>query len=238
MGQSAGGTYRARDLVALARGDAEQSGVVVDRTIDAMAAIENSAGRISLIVRIIDEIAAQTNLLALNAAVEAARAGEFGRGFAVVANEVRTLARRSAEASREIQVLVETSSAQIRDGAALVADTGDALRRIAQHVSEIDEPVSAIATSAQGQLAALTQINATVAQIEGVTQHHVQVADQSMATSRALAEQAQAQTRLIARFQLDVPVAPNLGRGRKYVNPPARDRAPELFPAPALVVHR
>jgi Methyl-accepting chemotaxis protein (MCP) signalling domain len=47
-----------------------------------MACIEESSGKISDIIGVIDEIARQTNLLALNAAVEAARAGEAGRGFA------------------------------------------------------------------------------------------------------------------------------------------------------------
>lgn len=53
-------------------------------------------------------IAQQTNLLALNAAIEAARAGEVGRGFAVVANEVRTLAKLSAETGKKITDTVDT----------------------------------------------------------------------------------------------------------------------------------
>ncbi|MBU2419105.1 MAG: PAS domain S-box protein, partial [Alphaproteobacteria bacterium] len=95
--RTAEGAHRAGASVTTAREEAERSGDVVNRAVAAMGDIERSAGQISQIIGVIDEIAFQTNLLALNAGVEAARAGDAGRGFAVVASEVRALAQRSAD---------------------------------------------------------------------------------------------------------------------------------------------
>jgi methyl-accepting chemotaxis protein len=113
------------------------------------------AQKIGDVVELIQDVAGQTNLLALNATIEAARAGEAGRGFAVVASEVKSLAVQTAKATEDI-------SSQI---AAMQASTGasvEAIRRIAQRMSEISQFTSAAAASVQQQNAATGEISQNV----------------------------------------------------------------------------
>ena len=108
--KAAEGASHARAVVAGTKDDAEKSGEVVRKAVEAMGGIEKSSQQISQIIGVIDEIAFQTNLLALNAGVEAARAGDAGRGFAVVASRGPRPGERSADAAKEIKSLISTST--------------------------------------------------------------------------------------------------------------------------------
>jgi len=193
----------AKVVVLTARSDAERSGGIMRDAVSAMGQIEKSAGQISQIVGVIDEIAFQTNLLALNAAVEAARSGEAGRGFAVVASEVRALAQRSAEAARQIKALISTSAEQVGKGVALVGQSGVALESIVARVAEIADLVGEISSSANEQATALGQINATVRTMDEVTQQNSAMVEESTSATHILAEDAIELGRLVAQFKVE-----------------------------------
>ena len=228
--KTAEGAAQARGVVSTAKTDAERSGEVVRKAIEAMSGIEKSSQQISQIIGVIDEIAFQTNLLALNAGVEAARAGDAGRGFAVVASEVRALAQRSAEAAKEIKSLISASTAQVGQGVSLVAETGKALERIVAQVSEITAAVTDIAASAQEQATGLQQINTAINQMDQVTQQNAAMAEEATAASRSLAQESEQLTSLIIQFQVSQSAAEPMHRPAAAV-PPARRAAQR--PAPA-----
>ena len=193
---------QARTVASRTRGDAEQSGLVVQNAVAAMSEIERSSQQISQIIGVIDEIAFQTNLLALNAGVEAARAGDAGRGFAVVASEVRALAQRSAEAAREIKTLISASTQQVGAGVKLVGDTGMALQRIVAQVGEVDTAVGEIAASAQEQALGLSQVNTAITEMDKVTQQNAAMVEQSTAAARALAVETEGLAQRTGHFRL------------------------------------
>jgi methyl-accepting chemotaxis protein len=200
--KAAEGATHARKVVADTKVDAEKSGEVVRKAVDAMGSIEKSSQQIGQIIGVIDEIAFQTNLLALNAGVEAARAGDAGRGFAVVASEVRALAQRSAEAAKEIKALISTSTQQVSEGVQLVAETGNSLERIMSKVAEINTVVSDIAAGAQEQATGLQQVNTAVNEMDKVTQQNAAMAEEATAAGRSLAVEAEQLAGLVGQFRL------------------------------------
>ncbi|MGP7795789.1 methyl-accepting chemotaxis protein [Sphingomonas sp. CLY1604] len=200
--KTAEGAIRANSVVEEARIEAEQSGNVVRRAVDAMSGIERSSNEISEIISVIDGIAFQTNLLALNAGVEAARAGDAGKGFAVVASEVRALAQRSAEAAKDVKTRITASSEQVDAGVELVSETGKALDRIIVRISEISTLVAQIATAAEHQATGLQQVNVAVSEMDGVTQQNAAMVEEATAAARSLSAEADELARQVARFKI------------------------------------
>ena len=182
--------------------DAERSGQVVQRAVQAMQGIEASSSKVSQIIGVIDEIAFQTNLLALNAGVEAARAGEAGKGFAVVAQEVRELAQRSAQAAKEIKQLISESGEQVEQGVSLVGEAGNALQRIAQQVQSINGLIQHISRSANEQASGLREINLAVNQMDQMTQQNAAMVEETSAASSILSNEAMTLRDMVMRFEI------------------------------------
>ena len=144
--------------------------------IQSMREIAKASQETKKIVQTIDEISFQTNLLALNAAVEAARAGEAGAGFAVVADEVRNLARRAAEASQNTSNLIEDTVIKVNDGVDLVEKTSNHFGQVKESNSKVGTLLEEISTASTEQAQGISEVNATMNEVDRVTQENVNYA--------------------------------------------------------------
>jgi methyl-accepting chemotaxis protein len=192
----------ANKTVATSQHFADDGAKVVEECVTAMQEIEESAGEISQIVNLIEDIAFQTNLLALNAGVEAARAGDAGRGFAVVATEVRALAQRSSDSANEIKSLITKSEEQVQNGVSLVEKSGVALTRILETVQKTNHEVTYINQSIQEQNQSLSDITTVLEGLDCAAQEDAEMIEETSVTSVVLDNSTNSLSKAVSVFSI------------------------------------
>ena len=137
-----------------------------------------SSREIGKVVDVINDIADQTNLLALNATIEAASAGEAGKGFAVVANEVKELAKQTAQATDQI-------SRQIEEMQNSTSGAVTAIEEITKVIEEINGISHTIVSAVEEQSATVNEIAKTVG---GASQAATEIARNVGESAKGLSE--------------------------------------------------
>lgn len=160
-------------------GDAVIQAADISKKVDELGSAALDIGKVT---ETIADISAQTNLLALNATIEAARAGEAGKGFAVVANEIKDLAKQTAEATGEIKKRID--GIQHSTG---ITVTG--IKKISDIIIEIDKIVSSIAISLDEQSATMTELTSNIVQAgAGISEVSENVAQSSLVSQQISAD--------------------------------------------------
>lgn len=133
----------------------QKAAVMAEDTTRSVDVLGKSAQTVGKVVQLISRIAAQTNLLALNATIEAASAGEAGKGFAVVANEVKALAKQTAEATEEIRSQIENMQSNTTSAV-------NAIQEISTIIQEIDLISSVIASAIEEQTVTIKEVSKNI----------------------------------------------------------------------------
>ncbi len=160
-----------------ARGITEDAVAQAELASDEINALRRSALEISKVTETINEISEQTNLLALNATIEAARAGSAGKGFAVVANEIKALARQTAEATGDIKAKIDGVQGATKNAVSRICETS-------KIISRVNESITTIAGAVEEQNTATAEISRNISQASnGIREVDTGVAKSSAGTT-------------------------------------------------------
>tara|TARA_R110002072_G_scaffold242229_1_gene400999 strand:+ start:659 stop:2164 length:1506 start_codon:yes stop_codon:yes gene_type:complete len=149
-----------------------------------VSALVEAATKVGEVTKLINDIADQTNLLALNATIEAARAGEAGKGFAVVASEVKSLAAETAKATEEISFQIDSIQSASHN-------TAQAIKKITDVITNVNEASTAISGAVEEQSAATKEVSSNIVGVQAAASETAQSSSTMLDVAQDLSKRAE-----------------------------------------------
>ncbi|MDP1535167.1 MAG: methyl-accepting chemotaxis protein [Rubrivivax sp.] len=183
---------------------------------ESIVRLSEQSQAIGEIIATVNDLAEQSNLLAVNAAIEANKAGEQGKGFAVVAQEVKSLAEQSKQATAQVRTILgdiqratstavlatEQGNKAVQAGVKQTAETGEAIRLLADSIAEAVQAATQIAASSQQQMVGMDQVALAMENIKQASVQNVSGTKQAEVAAQGLHELGQKLQQLAAQYKV------------------------------------
>ena len=183
---------------------------------ESIVRLSEQSQAIGEIIATVNDLAEQSNLLAVNAAIEAARAGEQGKGFTVVAQEVRSLAEQSKQATAQVRAILmdiqkatsaavmstEQGSKAVDTGMSQSTRAGEAIRLLADSISEAAQASTQIVASSKQQLIGMDQVVIAMENIRLASTQNVAGSKQTENAAQNLHELGQKLKGLVEQYKV------------------------------------
>ncbi|HVN70505.1 MAG TPA: methyl-accepting chemotaxis protein [Desulfomonilia bacterium] len=161
---------------------------LIDRLNDSIRDIGVSSNQVEGLEGTMNEIAFQVNLLALSASVAAERAGAAGTDFWVIVEEIRNLARKTAQSSRDIQQTVSKNTTATKRSVGFISETSEFFPAIIDQMSGVIAKISHISRICQEQSAGIKCINEAITRTRDLGELNTVLSEMLTGSSQDLKE--------------------------------------------------
>ncbi|MFA5172397.1 MAG: methyl-accepting chemotaxis protein [Sulfuriferula sp.] len=183
---------------------------------ESIVLLSEQSQAIGEIIATVNDLAEQSNLLAVNAAIEANKAGEQGKGFTVVAQEVKSLAEQSKQATAQVRTILgdiqratsvavlatEQGNKAVQAGVKQTAETGEAIRLLADSIMDAAQAATQIAASSQQQMVGMDQVALAMENIKQASVQNVSGTRQAEIAAKNLHDLGQKLQQLTLLYQV------------------------------------
>lgn len=171
--------------------------------IQAVEEVRNAGNNIGGIIKMIDEIAFRTNILAINATVEAARAGEDSKGFTVIADEIRTLAKRSADAAQDTEKIIEEMIKKVNLSSDVAGETIETFESIFGGIDVTTGLAVTVNDAARYQLGGIMHIHEQIENVYDIVNMNEQSSVRFTEAANNLYKEASKLTEIVSEFNTE-----------------------------------